>query len=261
MIKTFGVQKDKIEHDDLLDKLLMGKSLNASEQKLVENNPSIHQDLEELKLVKAGVTQVHLEEKLKMLSDFEKEEFSNKESNLNSNSNLNIKPKRALPAILFSTILSLLIIGYFVCKTFDQTINVNKHFIPYPLIEPLVESQEGELENDQETENIRTAYKYYSNSIYKEAVPLFDLHLKENSNKKVLFYYGVSLIGSGDQKKAIEILNNSDLLEDKNYPTNFYLGLAYLDIDRTLAQGYLEQTKDYNSLIQQKAQQILSILK
>lgn len=240
MTKTFGMDKDNIEYQDILDKLLLGQPLNNEEKVSVENNPKILNDLQELKLMKAGLTKVQLEEKRNMLSEFEKENYPG-----------TTKPKRALPAILFSTILSLLIIGYMLFKTLNKQPDVSQYFTPYPLA----------TSTEDNGEDVHAAYKYYNDAVYQEANPLFDSHLNKLSSNKDLFYYGVSLIGSGNQQKAIEVLNNPKLLADNTYPSNYYLGLAYLDIDQKLARRHLEQTQDYDLEIQKQAQHLLSILK
>lgn len=240
MIKTFGMNKDRLKYQDILDKLLLSKSLNDKEKEIVDNNPDILNDLKELKLMKAGLTKVHLEEKLNLLSDFERREYK-KPSN----------KKRAIPAILFSSILSFLILGYLFYKATNKAIDVSQHFTPYPIA----------ISNDFIEEDLEDAYKFYNDAVYNEAVPIFDSHLKKVSSNRNLFYYGVSLIGSGNSIKAIDVLNNPKLLADNTYPSNFYLGLAYLESDQDKARIHLERSTDFNPEIHKQAKHLLSIIK
>jgi tetratricopeptide (TPR) repeat protein len=139
-----------------------------------------------------------------------------------------------------------------------QVINLNTHqselkayFKPYSSHA----STKGIEVEDKQT----LAYRAYDNGDYAKAIPLFKSAFAESPNTMLLFFEGVSQVGSGQSEAAImnlEKLIGSELAPQEILP--YYLGLAYADKNQLeKAVAALKKASDTEGGHQQAAKDAL----
>ena len=87
------------------------------------------------------------------------------------------------------------------------------------------------------------AYSLYGISDFNKAAPLL-AELCDSGDKESCFYAGVSLLGSGQVKKALSFFNVDGLSIDKN-TINWYKGLCYWNLNKkSEAQSFWSEVND-----------------
>lgn len=106
-------------------------------------------------------------------------------------------------------------------KLFDES------FVPY---QDMI-SQQSRGDNSENKPLINDAMKYYNEKKFDKAILLFDKIVKnKQSNDAVIYYYGISCLGSKENNIAIELLSQLSVNPGSMFfeQAKWYLALAYL---------------------------------
>lgn len=160
-----------------------------------------------------------------------------------------------------ASFLIIILAGYFITsrKPDLQELYLS-YYQPYPnIVAPIERSKEGEGETSR-------AFRLYEKGHYEEAIAVFEKALltKEEKERAALnFYFALSLLKTGEEEKAIGLLNQLKTEGGNRFtePSFWYLGLAYLKKrDKNNALQVFEQIAHSSSAYRYKAMEIMDEL-
>lgn len=175
----------------------------ATFEKKIRRNPNLKKEVNDLRLLRLGIRESTLQDKVKMLKQYDAEEFVSNNENTSQGSNVR--------TLLFSKILGvaaslIVLVGAFWVWNTLESGNTSgdiyaEYFEPYP--SDVVVSRSA---SSQET-LIQNAHGAYQNENYKTAAPLFEKLYEQDRDTMSLFYAGISYLGYKDYENAKRILN------------------------------------------------------
>ncbi len=135
----------------------------------------------------------------------------------------------------------------------------SENFKPYSnIIVPRV--RESSSNQNKKT----TAFKYYDNHNYAEAITSFEALYSKEKDPYIYFYYAMSLMANNQVEEAIEALESSDWQIPKKLEeqTDWYIALGYLKLrQKNKAIPYLEKVIERNQARTSDAKKILIKIK
>jgi len=207
---------------EIIDRYLEGQ-LNAEDVILFEeklkSDPEFAQDVEIHKMA-INAIYVHSRDELKQkLKDIHDNRV---------NRSLTVKfPYRIAASIAVIFLISSVVFYITMNRTPNYSKLFDESFVPY---QDMI-SQQSRGENNDDKLLINEAMKYYNQKKFDKAVLLFDKIVKsKQSNDAVIYYYGISCLGSKENNIAIELLSRlSENHESMFYEqSKWYLALGYL---------------------------------
>lgn len=241
-------------YQNIIDKLHASESLTEEEVNLTHKE-DFKKYQQEHQLILQGLKYKALESKLDYLQGVEYQKTASDSKN---------KWKRFLYILVaaFLLFLSLWFINSKFQTQVDRIDGEKKPLIAEVLKSgillkyPLIGTERGE-------ENFAAiAYSEYRKSNFSKAIPSFQNLILSDDDIQHRFYLAVSLIATKEYQDAIPILEEDEFLEQNYWPSNYYLGMAYLGLNNNdIAIQNFEKSMDYNVIIKEHAQDVLKLLK
>jgi tetratricopeptide (TPR) repeat protein len=207
---------------DLIDRYIEGKLTNEDlilfEEKL-KSDPEFAQDVETHKMA-INVIFLHSRDELKKkLNDIH-------DNRMNKAFTMNVSYRVAASiAVIF--LVSSVVFYLAVIRTPDYSKLFDDTFVPY---QDMI-SQQSRGDNNENKTLINDAMNYYNQKKFDKAILIFDKILRsKQSNDAVIYYYGISCLGSKENNIAIELLSQLSVNPESMFyeQARWYLALGYL---------------------------------
>lgn len=175
---------------------------------------------------------------------------------------LDQNPKKSKSRYLYAAAVLVVLFGIGVLF-YDPPTDYNQlyvqNFEPYPNVITLTNRSEATTDNFS-----KAAFEHYDTGNFAAAAADFETLFKNHPQDFYLFYQGMSLLANGDTEKGVDVMENYSWEENKSdFATvaNWYLGLAYLKIEReTIAKKHLLKVSNSESNLNKSAKEILKTL-
>lgn len=220
--------------------------------RLINENPDIKSDVEDIRVIKKLIETYKLEE---LREELQKKSVINSISYRYNNF---VKSTYSKAAIIFIAVLSLPLIYLFLIKSDANETLFNEYFQPVT-----IEVKTRGLPPER-GEEIQSAIENYKNNLFGNAVPVFKEYISEYpEDYEIKLYLGIALLGNNEVEEAKQIFTELKEFDDNYYSeySEWYLALTYLDEDNIdKAKEILMNIQDNNEYFGGSAAKLLKEL-